>query len=327
MSADKGCRADRGDEKGETILMRAVIALSVLVAAASRAAIAKAGSERTSGPIAGNGRWIAFATAAASDVYGGSIGSPLTAKPGSDLFVTHPGGRTRLVAGRGTDGDFWNVCPAFSPNGRMLAFARVDLVAFPLRSTITVVHIGPRGPLRAGKIVLSVPGDATRCPRWSADSSRVGYLYRGKVVVRGLDGSRQHLAKGDPTIRDFNVRRAEIVSPTGELTAKRGADGIVVSRADGTTWSVIPYDLGGYEIAGWSPDGRKLLVTTVGAIDYQLRAISVDPPFVSQKVVSHIRMLGTRSSPPGCGDVSWQPVPLAPARVLVGTSGLRSALP
>jgi WD40 repeat protein len=325
MFADKACRADCGDEKGETLLRKAVIALSVLAAAASLAAIAKAGSERTSGPIAGNGRWIAFATAAASDVYGGST----TAKPGSDLFVTHPGGPTRLVAGRGTDGDFWNVCPAFSPNGRMLAFARVDLSAFPLLSTITVVYIGPRGPLRAGKIVLKVPGDATRCPRWSANSSRLGYLYRGKVAVRGLDGSRQQpaKAKGDPTIRDFNVHRAEIVSPTGELTAKRGADGIVVSRPDGTTWSVIPYDLGGYEIAGWSPDGRKLLLTRPVYFDYQLRAVSVDPPFVSQKVVGRIRTLGARSSPPGYGDVSWQPVPPPPARLLVGTSGLRTALP
>jgi Tol biopolymer transport system component len=317
MFADKGCRANCGDERREVISMKAVIALSVLVAAASLAAIAKAGSEKTSGPIAGNGRWIAFATTAASEVYGGSIGNSTTAKPGSDLFVTHPGGRTRLVAGRGTDGDFWNVCPAFSPNGRMLAFARVDLGAFPVRSTITVVHIGPRGPLRAGKVVLKVPGDATRCPRWLANSSRLGYLYRGKVVVRGLDGSRQHLAKGDPTIRDFNVRRAEIASPTGELSAKRGADGIVVSRPDGTTWSVIPYALGGYAIAGWSPDGRKLLLATqVGVVDFQLRAVSVDPPFVSQKVVARIRVLGTRAAPPGYGDVSWQPVPPAPARLL-----------
>jgi hypothetical protein len=314
MSADKGCRADCGDERRETMLEKAVIALSVLAAAASLAAIARAGSARTSGPIAGNGRWIAFATQSAAEVYGGSDGTLFT-KPGSDLFVTHPGGRTKLVAGRGREGEFWNVCPAFSPNGRMLAFARVDINVYPILSTITVVHIGPRGPLRPKRVVLKVPGDAIRCPRWSADSSRLGYLNRGKLVIRGLDGSRQHRALGDPAVRDFNVRRAEIVSPAGGLTARSDDDGIVVSRADGITWSVISdHSSCAYSscaVAGWSPDGRKLLVRRGDGEGggFQLGVVSVDPPFVLETIVAHGRVNGSRSAPPGYGDVSWQPIP------------------
>lgn len=68
--------------------------------------------------VAGNGRWIAYSTAPASDAF------PGYAQWGSDVFVASVGGRPKLVAGRGK-AKIWNVCPAFSPNGRMLAFARV----------------------------------------------------------------------------------------------------------------------------------------------------------------------------------------------------------
>ena len=151
------------------ILRNALIVLCVLAAVAAVATRANAGPG-TSRSVAGNGRWIAFATQSAAEVYGGSDGTLFT-KPGSDLFVTHPGGRTRLVAGRGREGEFWNVCPAFSPNGRMLAFARVDISVYPILSTITVVHIGLRGPLRPKRVVLKVPGSSSRAPTASPGTS------------------------------------------------------------------------------------------------------------------------------------------------------------
>lgn len=290
---------------GHRVFRNAVIALSVVGAVAAAATIAQA--ELSARGVARNGPWIAYSTTPAGDI---DCIRSCPKRPGGDVFVTRVGGRPKLVAGRGSVGEIWNVCPAFSPNGRLLAFARFALNAAD-RWTIVVVRVAPRGPLRAGKVVLKVPGGKARCPRWSADSSRLAYVRRGKVVIRGLDGSRLQRANGDPTLHDFDTRRTEIVSPTGELVAKHGFNTIVVSRPDGSTWSVIPDDEGGYgsyAIGGWSPDGRELLLMKDIGCGFQMRAVSVDPPFVSETVVVCGRVNGARSWP-GYGDVSWQPLP------------------
>ena len=270
-------------------------------------------SSAASGRGASNGDWIAYSTAPAR---GGTCYDPLSKACGSDVFVTRAsGGRPVLVAGRGRGrwGRIWNVCPVFSPNGRMLAFARLA----GLRSAIVVVPIrGPRGSvdgvLGAPWSTLKVPGTRIRCPRWSSDSSRLAYLERGRIVVRGLDGSRPHRTTGDPTIRDFDRNRQKVVSTTHDLIARFGADGtIVVSGPDGSDQRVIKADLDGYSsygIAGWSPDGRKLLLMTDVGGGFRMTAVSVEPPFASKTVVAYVRV-NTARSWPGNGDVSWQPLP------------------
>lgn len=96
------------------------------------------------------------------------------------------------------------------------------------------------------------------------------------------------------------------MSPSGDLVARRGPDGTIVSRLDGSDQRVIK---DGWT-AGWSPDGRKLLFweAAIGAWP-RLRAVSVDPPFASETVVDHGPINGARSRLPGYGDVSWQPDP------------------
>ena len=245
-----------------------------------------------------NGAWIAFSTAPARGVLG----------PGSDVFVTRVGGPPVLVAGS-RSGKILNVCPDFSPNGRMLAFAR--LVGG--RSSIVVVHIGiPRGgdgSIVSPRSVLKVPSGRVRCPRWSSNSSRLAYLDRGRVVVRGLDGSTRHRTAGDPTIHDFDTHTRELVAPTGDLIAGFGANStIVVSRPDGFDQRIINDAPPSYAIAGWSPDGSELLVMRDVGGGFNMRAVSVDKPFTSTTVVAYAPVNGARSWP-GYGDVSWQTLP------------------
>lgn len=291
---------------GAAALLLAIV--GVAVAAASTTAKDGRGRSSIGRAIARNGSWIAYSTAPVGDVYHAT--SNPSRSPGADVFVTKMGHRPKLVAG-GRYHEIWNVCPAFSPKGRMLAFARVAGGTVSAGSTIVVVRIARRGPIRATRVVLNVPDGAARCPRWSADSSRLGYLYRGKVVVRGLDGTRKHRAKGDPTVRDFDTSGDPIVSPTGELSARLGDSSIIISRPDGTTRNTIPDNLSGspsYAIAGWSPDGRDLLLMKDVGGAFQMRAVSVDPPFVTSTVVGRVRVNGARSWP-GYGNVSWQPIP------------------
>lgn len=274
----------------------------------------KLASAASGGRLARNGPWIAYSTTPACGVDSPSCTGGEQDSGGSDIFVTRTSGGRKLVAGR-DGGRVWNVCPAFSPNGRMLAFVRVAGTtgwSEAERSTIVVVRIGPRSPNRAGRLALNGPASRAHCPRWSSDSSRLAYLSGGTVVVRGLDGKKRRWSQGDPTIRDLYASKTKVVSPTGALVASLDSanEAVVVSRPDGSERRVIPDDLKGYPsyaIGGWSPDGRKLLLMKdVGG--FNMRAVSVDPPFASQTIVSSVRVNDPRSWP-GYGDVSWQPMP------------------
>jgi hypothetical protein len=128
-----------------------------------------------------------------------------------------------------------------------------------------------------------------------------------RIIVLGLDGSRQQWAKGDPTLEDFRRSNAELPSPTGKLVASLSDGGIVVSRPDGSDRHVIKDFPPSYAIAGWSPDGRKLLVMRdVGCA--AMRAVSVEAPYSSTQIAPCIRVNNARSWP-RYGDVSWQPLP------------------
>jgi Tol biopolymer transport system component len=292
-------------------LVAAVSLVSFAGTAAAEGLLRPVGTGSSGGrqPIARNGRWIAYSTAPACAPFGcGEV------RGGSDVLVTRVGGSPTLVAGRGR-GKAWNICPAFSPNGRMLAFARMTnppdsgVVAPIARATLVVVRVGLHGPIGAGRIALSVPGGHDRCPRWSADSSRLAYLDHGRVVVRGLDGSTRKWRRGDPALQDFKSKAD--TSPMGDLIATPSSGAIVVSRPDGSDKRLIPDDLAGtpsYAIAGWSPDSRKLLLMTDVGGGFNMRAVSVEPPFASETVVAFARVNDERSWP-GYGDVSWQPRP------------------
>jgi hypothetical protein len=270
------------------------------------------------GLIARDGDWIAYSTFPA-DAQPGFDQQGALGPSGSDIFISRLGGQTRFVSGSGYGSDFdkvWNVCPAFSPNGKMLAFGRK--APWPWGTAIVVVGIAPDGTVSAPRATLKVPGPSWRCSKWSTDSSRLAYVDgSGKLVVRGLDGSTRHWAPGDPTIHDFDRHPPELPSPGGDLVATNG--GSAVSRLDGSDKRDIPSR---GQIVGWSPDGRKLLVIQDdvggnpdrslppcgGGSDFTLRAVSVQAPFTSTPIASYVCVNTPRTSP-GYGDVSWQPIP------------------
>jgi WD40-like Beta Propeller Repeat len=310
--------AQIGRARSATVRGMAILIMLMLVAGTLAVAAAAGRLGRLGRPYVRNGAWIAYSTApacAADGLCGEFVG-------GSAVFMIRAGGSRKLVADR-TSGAPWNICPVFSPNGRMLAFAREKGWAAAVNSSaVVIVRLGAQGTILSGRRVVQGPEGEAPCPQWSADSSRVAYRYRGKVVVFGLDGKRRPRVSGDPTIHDFVStargtigRKNEIVSPSGKLIAWQRPDdyGVVVSRPDGSHQRVIPAQGGeppdetSYEIAGWSPDGRKLLLMyDVGGA--RISAVSLTPPFASKTIVDDIQT-GNPRSWPGYGDVSWQPIP------------------
>jgi hypothetical protein len=245
--------------------------------------------------------WIAFATAPAMRH---SEGGP----SGSDIFLARPGGRPRLVASR-SHNQIWNLCPAFSPRGTMLAFGRWA----GENLTIRVVGVAADGSIGGPQITIAVP-DINRvapCPKWSADGSRLAYLNtRFRLIVRGLDGSRQQPAPGDPRLQDFRRYYPPAIAPAGDLVARTETEnatcGIVISRPDGSSRRIVSDQPCGYAIAGWSPDGRYILLMRDVGGAFTMIAASVNPPFTSTAIAVDVPVNNERAWPQ-YGDVSWQP--------------------
>jgi Tol biopolymer transport system component len=219
------------------------------------------------GPVR-DGNWIAYSTAPAGYQKHG----------GSDIFMTRPGGKPVLVASRGP-GTIWNSCPAFSPNGMLLAFDRTR----PGGQAIFVVPVAADGTLGAARLALTVPGRRVHCPTWPSKGSR-------------------------PGVRDLSPAPHELKSPGGNLVASASDAGIVVSRPDGSDAHLIADAPPSYAIAGWSPSGSELLLMRDVGGGFMMREVSTRAPFVSTQVVAYVRVNDAYSWP-GYGDVSWQPIP------------------
>ena len=261
--------------------------------------------------------WIAYATAPAEGQRARCCGGPdMPYLSGSDIYLARAGSEPRLVAGRG-DGTIWNVCPAFSPDGRFLAFGTKS----PKRRAIRIVGVDRdgtvvRAPMYGDYVVgrrrnvatplaLQGRGDAS-CPRWSAHGSRLAYLDGGRVVVRGLNGSFLRRRAGDPARGDFRRNHHEVVSPEGDRIARLDG-GVVVSRLDGSEAHDLGVEFfGSYAVAAWSPDGQKLLVMRdISGFHFTMLAVPVDAPSEAVPVAVAVRVNHPRSWP-GNGDVSWQ---------------------
>ena len=269
-----------------------------------------------------NGDWIAYSTAPHDDQRArpyevgdcSDLPADTTCAPpephlsGSDVFLVRAGGRPKLVAGRG-NGKTWNVCPAFSPDGTMLAFGTTS----PRGRAVEVVRVSRTGRITPPKIDLDVPGTGPApCPRWSSDGSRLAYVEGRAVVVRALDGSSRAPA-GDAAIEDFvGSRAASVVAPAGDLVARFSSCAVTVSRPDGSDERDLDAPCA-YALAGWSPDARKVLVMEdISGSHFRISAVSVNAPFEVEEVIGGVRVNHPRSWP-GYGEVSWQRRPSAPS--------------
>jgi hypothetical protein len=103
-------------------------------------------------------------------------------------------------------------------------------------------------------------------------------------------------------VADFNVGGDRIPSPAGDLVVRRSTVDpcrVVVSRPDGSDRCVPKDLLCPYAVAGWSPDGRKVIVMQdVSGFHFRMSAVSVDAPFEVVPIVVRVRVNHPRSAPP-----------------------------
>lgn len=278
------------------------VALAAAATALSAVEVGASGSAQEAKRPA-NGDWIAYSTSPANDQMRRS-----GYRGGSDVFIVKPGGTPVLVAGRG-NGNMWNVCPAFSPSGKLLAFGQKS----PRGQSVRVVRVLQNGSIGEVRTVLAVRRSRAPCPKWSADSKRIAYRdATGKLVVMTIGGAIRSRRAGDPTTKAFSRSEAAVVSPDGALVAHREPNvtcKLVFSRRDGLSRQIVDDFPCSYAIAGWSPDSQKLLVMKdMDGRHFAMVALPVNAPADAARVVTHVRVNHARSWP-GYGDVSWQPKP------------------
>jgi dipeptidyl aminopeptidase/acylaminoacyl peptidase len=200
----------------------------------------------------------------------------------ANLFVVGPGGSARLLAGAPQDHTL-QVCPAFSPDGSMLAYGETG-PGLTDAKTLIVSGFSSAGELEEPTERIRMPAAESfvvSCPVWAPDGRRLAAIAPRGVMIVDRVGTT-HLV--DVDARDLEEWGNELKwSPDGSQLALLVPSGGAHPPVE-TVW-LVPADGGAaHRLArfepdtsdiAWTADGRSLLA--VGATGI---CCPEDPPLV-----------------------------------------------
>jgi TolB protein len=235
---------------------------------------------------------IAFARAPATNVF-------------SDLYLLETDGTMRRLTHGGIAGQ-----PAWSPDGRQLAFQRAR------RGSSSWLYVADADGSGERRLPVGVSGRVD----WSPDGRRLALTSDGRLLVANADGSGSDVLVG---ARDGHASDPRW-SPDGRqiafVLAPDGVHGdVYVVGADGTgrrRLTQLPRDVGVPDSPVWSPDGRRIAFLLPGS----LRVIDADG--TAPRVLARFPTGIFPSSP------AWSPDSrtIAYARLKVGRDRRKSGL-
>ncbi|MEO8424356.1 MAG: hypothetical protein ABI595_10685 [Actinomycetota bacterium] len=203
-----------------------------------------------------NGKWVVISV---SSLDPGAL--PMSRGKPANLFVTGPGGSARLLAGAEGDSTLQQ-CPAFSPDGSMLAYGQTGLG----EKTLVVSGFSSAGELEGPTSRIPVawaPSFVGPCPVWAPDGQRLATIAPGLgVLIVGLDGTTHFVG-----LDAYGLVEG---STTGTLPLRWSPDGsqlalLVPSWPYHETVWLVPADGGAaHPLAGFDPDTRDIAWTADG---------------------------------------------------------------
>ena len=255
-----------------------ILAVAALIAVAGGAALFAGGQVDVPdlSDDAVNG-WIAFAVA----------DDPDAANSDDDIWLVALDQEPRRVVGTASD-TVDELCPAFSPDGRRLAYGRVENE----NPTLAIVDVDADGHIGEPIIIEVREGLSPPCPVWSSDGGQIAFGVNRTSPINpetSAAGSEVWIVTATgTTIASLPELLATDLewSPDGSVLAiASGEDGrypggrlsdgkiYLYSQASGSMRS-LDVTLGAIDLT-WSPDGTRLAYAT-GESENELRVIDIE---------------------------------------------------
>ena len=201
----------------------------------------------------------------------------------------------------GDPDEFVDFAPAWSPDGRRIAFVRsfgaIGGAVGPGTRGSEIYVMGADGR-RKRRLTRNRVADGS--PSWSPDGRRILFTRRGDLWVTSATGARQRRLT-----RTAVVERDAAWAPRGGRLAFVTSDGLWTSRADGGGRRRVL--AGRVRSPDWSPDARRIAVTTPDGI------VVVDADGENARLIA-----------PRLHDAAWSPsgTQLVAAGVVAGFQGI-----
>jgi Tol biopolymer transport system component len=173
-------------------------------------------------------------------------------------------GQTNLSAAGG-GADQVDIQPSVSPDGRRIAFARLDLATFSAQIWVMKIDGSHQTNISRDAALASESG-----PAWSEDGSKVLFISQPPGSFPGAGGSiwiRRANGQGTPRQLTLGPNDANpAMSPDGDLLAfsrpvAPGPRHLFVMKADGGGTAT---DLGQGSKPDWSPDSKRIVYGQAG---------------------------------------------------------------
>lgn len=191
------------------------------------------------------------------------------------------GGRERRILSAPARAGVVDLDPAWSPDGRTVAFTRGRLTdEGELQGGLVSAAIAMVRPDGAGFHFLTSPPGLATAPAWSPDGTRIAFTYAGGPyehpvvdVVAATGGMPRPLI-------DLSDAALPSWSPDGGHVAfvhyHDATNDLEVAEADGSAPAVVVSGSVAFVRPAWSPDGRELLYVRDDRLGVQIHRVRLD---------------------------------------------------